>query len=283
MPQISAYQGRKVALLTQHGKEQVIAPALEPRLGCVVEHVTGFDTDQLGTFTRDVSRPGTQLEAARRKARKGIVLSGLSVGMASEGSFGPDPFSGMFPWNVELLIWIDDQMGLEVVGIAQGTARSGHLQTSDWGAIETFAVSEGFPQHQLVLRPNGQDDLRIYKGIADWARLKSCFLDCIAESSNRQVFVETDLRAFANPSRMQNIEQAARDLLQRLQSCCPACKTPGYWVTERQTGLPCAACGLPTSSYRNAVWTCLRCPHRSVQPRTDCDAADPKHCASCNP
>lgn len=283
MPQISAYQGRKVALLTQHGKEQVIAPALEPHLGCVVEHVTGFDTDQLGTFTRDVSRPGTQLEAARRKARKGIVLSGLSVGMASEGSFGPDPFSGMFPWNVELLIWIDDQMGLEVVGIAQGTARSGHLQTSDWGAIETFAVSEGFPQHQLVLRPNGQDDLRIYKGIADWARLKSCFLDCIAESSNRQVFVETDLRAFANPSRMQNIEQAARDLLQRLQSCCPACKTPGYWVTERQTGLPCAACGLPTSSYRNAVWTCLRCPHRSVQPRTDCDAADPKHCASCNP
>ncbi|NMM11686.1 MAG: hypothetical protein HHJ16_15630 [Polaromonas sp.] len=283
MPQISAYQGRKVALLTQHGKEQVIAPALEPHLGCVVEHVTGFDTDQLGTFTRDVSRPGTQLEAARRKARKGIVLSGLSVGMASEGSFGPDPFSGMFPWNVELLIWIDDQMGLEVVGIAQGTARSGHLQTSDWGAIETFAVSEGFPQHQLVLRPNGQDDLRIYKGVADWARLKSCFLDCIAESSNRQVFVETDLRAFANPSRMQNIEQAARDLLQRLQSCCPACKTPGYWVTERQTGLPCAACGLPTSSYRNAVWTCLRCPHRSVQPRTDCDAADPKHCASCNP
>ena len=283
MPAFSAYQGRKVALLTQHGKEQVIAPVLEPHLGCVVEHVTGFDTDQLGTFTRNVPRPGTQLEAARRKARKGIELSGLSVGMASEGSFGPDPFSGMFPWNVELLVWIDDQIGLEVVGIAQGAARSGHLQTSDWSAVEAFAVSEGFPQHQLVLRPNGQDDARIYKGIAEWAQLKSCFLDCMAQSSNRQVFVETDLRAFANPTRMLNIEQAARDLLQRLQSCCPACSTPGYWVTEKQTGLPCAACGLPTSSYRNTVWTCLHCQHTSVQPRTDCVAADPKHCASCNP
>jgi hypothetical protein len=283
MPRMSVYQDRKVALLTQHGKEKVITPILSPDLDCIVEHVTGFDTDQLGTFTREITRIGTQLGAARCKARKGMELSGLSVGMASEGSFGPDPFTGLFPWNVELLVWIDDGLGIEIVGMAQGVARSGHLQTGDWSAVETFAVSENFPQHQLVLRPNGQEDLRIYKGIADWARLKSCFLDCIAESSNQQVFVETDMRAFANPSRMQNIEQAARDLLQRLQSCCPACKTPGYWVTERQPGLPCAACGLPTSSYRNAVWTCLRCQHKSVQPRTDCAAADPKHCSYCNP
>jgi hypothetical protein len=176
MPELSAYQGRTVALLTQHGKEQVIAPALEPHLDCVVKHVTGFDTDQLGTFTRDIPRPATQLEAVRRKARKGMELSGLSIGLASEGSFGPDPFSGLFLWNVELLVWIDDDLGIEVVGIAQGTARSGHLQASDWSAVETFAASEGFPQHHLVLRSNGQDDLRIFKGIADWARLKSVLL-----------------------------------------------------------------------------------------------------------
>ena len=144
MSALSVYQGREVAFLTQHGKEQVVAPILESQLGCIVEHVTGFDTDQLGTFTRNVPRPGTQLEAARLKARKGIALSGLSVGVASEGSFGPDPFSGMLSWNAEMLVWIDDQLGLEVVGIAQGAARSGHLQTSDWDAVEAFAVSEGF-------------------------------------------------------------------------------------------------------------------------------------------
>ncbi len=277
------HTGRQVALLTQHGKEQVIAPVLEPGLGCVIAHVKGFDTDQLGTFTRETPRPGSQLDAARRKARKGMELSGLPVGLASEGSFGPDPFTGMFPWNVELLVWIDDHLGIEVVGMAQGAARSGHLQTGDWAEVEAYAVRQGFPQHQLVLRPEGADDPRIHKGIADPDRLKACFNECIALARNRQVFAETDLRAFANPSRMRHIEQAATDLLARLQSACPACDTPGYWVTERQAGLPCADCGLPTASYRSEVWTCGRCQHREVRARTDCIVAEPRHCSRCNP
>lgn len=272
-----------MALLTQHGKEKVIAPVLEPGLDCRIRHVTGFDTDQLGTFTRDTPRPGTQLDAARRKARMGMELSGLPLGVASEGSFGPDPFAGMFPWNVELLVWIDDALGIEVVGMAQGPARSGHLQTGDWQAVETFAGQEAFPQHHLVMRPQGQDDLRIRKGIADWAGLAAAFAQCLAQSDNRQVFVETDLRAFANPTRMEVIEQAARDLLRRVQSGCPACDAPGYWVTARQPGLPCAACGLPTDSYRSEVWTCARCKHMSVKPRTDRALAEPGECARCNP
>ena len=74
---MSIYSGKKVALLTQHGKEQVIAPILGPDLGCMIEHVTGFDTDQLGTFTRDTPRLGTELDAARCMARMGVELSGL--------------------------------------------------------------------------------------------------------------------------------------------------------------------------------------------------------------
>jgi len=54
-------------------KERVIAPVLEPALGCQIELVDGFDTDQLGTFTRDIPRDGTQLEAARKKARIGMA------------------------------------------------------------------------------------------------------------------------------------------------------------------------------------------------------------------
>ena len=283
MTQTSGYQNQKVALLTMHGKEKVIAPVLEPHLGCVIEHVTGFDTDQLGTFTREISRPGTQLEAARRKARKGMELSGLSIGIASEGSFGPDPFTGVLPWNVEMLVWIDDILGLEVVGIAHGAAHDGHLQTSNWAEVEAFAMREDFPHHQLVMRPQGQEDSRICKGIADWDSLRSSFHDCIAQSSNQQVFVESDLRAFANPSRMQNIERAARDLLLRLESFCPSCDAPGYWVTERQPGLPCSACGQPTTSYRSEVWACQRCNHKIEKPRADCFTAEPKDCSRCNP
>ncbi|GAA4034087.1 DUF6671 family protein [Actimicrobium antarcticum] len=279
----SSYAGQQIAFLTQHGKEQVIAPILEPALGCVIKHVTGFDTDQLGTFTRDIRRPGSQLDAARRKARIGMELSGLSLGMASEGSFDLDPFAGMFPWNIELLVLIDDRLGIEVVGMAQGPGHSSHVQASDWPAVESFAAGVGFPDHHLVLRPQDQDDTRVHKGVSDWTGLKASFEQCLAQSGNRQVFVETDLRAFANPSRMQHIEQAAQDLLKRLQSCCPECASPGYWVSERQPGLPCSVCGRPTSGYLTEVWKCGRCLHTSVQTRTDCAFAEPKHCASCNP
>lgn len=186
---MSIYSGKKIALLTQHGKEQVIAPILEPSLGCMIEHVIGFDTDQLGTFTRDTPRLGTQLDAARRKNRMGMELSGLSLGIASEGSFAPDPFTGMFPWNIELLIFIDDSLGIEVVSMAQGAGRSAHIHANDWNSVESFGTRQGFPQHNLVLRPQSQDDLRIQKGIADWPQLKSCFDECLAQSDNQQVFI----------------------------------------------------------------------------------------------
>ena len=54
----------------------------------------------------------------------GMTLSGLPVGLASEGSFGPDPFTGMFPgmWKCW---WLDDHLGIEVVGMAQGLRKAG--------------------------------------------------------------------------------------------------------------------------------------------------------------
>ncbi len=97
------YQGQRLSLLTQHGKEQVIKPVLDQWCGSEVVHTQAFDTDTLGTFTRDVERSGTQLDAARKKARIGTALTGLKMGLASEGSFSSDPCTGMFSWNYELV------------------------------------------------------------------------------------------------------------------------------------------------------------------------------------
>lgn len=282
-PLTPAYSGRRVALLTQHGKEAVLRPLLEPALGCTIERVGGFDTDLLGSFTRETPRPGSQMDALRRKARKGMELSGLPLGLASEGSFGPDPFGGLFPWNVELVIWIDDEQGVEVVGMAQGPARSSHLLTGDWAELEAFAVREDFPRHLLVLRPDHPDDPRVHKGLSDMVRLRQAFEACSAMAAGGQVWAETDLRACAHPSRMERIGQAAADLLQRLQSTCPACAAPGFGVTERVPGLPCAACGLPTGVYQAEIRSCTRCHHRFTEARTDRQHADPAHCDYCNP
>ena len=278
-----SYAGERVALLTQHGKERVIAPVLEQALGCRVERVAGYDTDLLGTFTRDIPRAGTQVEAARRKARIGMALSGLPLGLASEGAFGADPFAGMLPWNVEILILVDDRAGVEVLGVAQGSANSSHLLAADWPAVEAFARRTGFPEHQLVVRPDGENDARIRKGIAGWAELEAAFAWARERSASGQVFLETDLRAHANPTRLETIRLAAGDLAMKLRSSCPVCGLPGFWIVERVTGLPCADCGGPTREVRAEVHGCLKCAHRVTRERTDRPHADPAGCDYCNP
>ena len=279
----SVYGGWRVALLTQHGKERVLAPLLGSALGCRVERIAGYDTDLLGTFTREIPRAGTQLEAARKKARIGMELSGLPLGLASEGSFGPDPMVGMFPWNVELVVFIDDERGLEVVGVAQGKANFSHLLAADWAAAEAFARQSGFPEHHLVVRPEGEEDARIRKGIVAWTALEAAFASALAQSASRRVFLETDMRAHANPTRMENIRLAAEDLARKLRSLCPACGTPGFWLVERVAGLPCEDCGEPTRETRAEVHGCLKCAHRITRERTDRQSADPGRCEDCNP
>lgn len=278
-----SYRGQRVALLTQHGKERLLAPKLEPVLGCTLHHVTGFDTDLLGTFTRDIPRDGSQLEAARRKARIGMELSGLRLGLASEGSFGPDPFMGLLPWNLELLIFIDDERDLEIVGMAQGNANSGHLLTADWEAAEAFANKLDFPRHHLVVRPASQNDPHIRKGIKTWNELRAAFVSAQSQAANGQVFLETDSRAHANPTRQQHIRLAGEDLIRKVSSLCPQCGTPGFWRVERLAGLRCADCGAPTRETKAEVLGCIKCEHRLTQELANEGFADPGRCDYCNP
>lgn len=280
------YAGERVALLTQHGKERVIGPVLEPALGCRIECVTGYDTDLLGTFTREIPRVGTQLEAARKKALLGMGLVGLPLGLASEGSFGPGSFLGVFALNVELLIWIDQERGLEVVGSAQGKADFFHVLTADWpqaqAQAQAFALRCGFPEQQLVVRPTGENDPRIRKAISTGAALEAAFFWARQLSQGGQVFLETDMRASSNPTRMENIRLAAEDLLGKLSSLCPSCGAPGFWIVERLAGVPCLECGAATRDIRADIHGCLKCAHRFTQER-DWHPADAGRCDHCNP
>jgi len=277
------YRGRQVALLTQHGKEHVVGPLLDAELGCRVERVAGYNTDLLGTFARDIPRAGTQIEAARKKAHIGMELSGLPIGLASEGSFGPDPYTGMLPWNVEYLVWIDNENGLEVTAVAQGKSNLAHTLTTSWEEAEAFAQKAGFPEHYLVIRPEGENDTRIRKGIDDWDKLREVFDWALDTSENGSVFIETDMRAHANPTRMNNIRTAAQELANKLSSTCPSCRAPGYWIIERLTGLPCKACGEPTLETLAEVHGCCKCTHRNTLKRSNKMYADPGHCEYCNP
>ena len=180
-------------------------------------------------------------------------------------------------------VLIDDERGIEVTGMAQQATRFAHLLTGDWEQAAQFARQAGFPGHHLVARPQGQDDPRVKKGIATWMELEAAFGWACRQAENGQVFLENDARAHAHPTRMEVIRLAAEDLAMKLDSPCPACGTPGFWVVERVAGLPCADCGAPTREIRADIHGCLKCAHRETRERAGVEHADPGRCDYCNP
>jgi hypothetical protein len=277
---VSVYRGARVAFLTQHGKEAEVAPVLRAALGVHVERAEGVDTDTLGTFTRDVPRAGSQLDAARTKARLACERSGLPLGLGSEGAFGADP-TGTIPWDVELLVWVDRARDLEIVGRAHGPAAHAHAHVGSAEELEAFARAAGFPEHALVLRPDRPDHPRIHKGVTGWGALRAALDDALARASTGLAFVENDLRAHVNPTRRKVIRAAAEDLAQRAATLCPACRGPGFGLAERVAGAPCPECGLPTAIPRAERWTCPGCAHREDRPLAA--IGDPAWCPACNP
>ena len=278
-----AYRGARIAFLTQHGKETLLQPVMAAALGCQLERVTGFDTDLLGTVTREIPREGSQLDAARTKARTGMELSGCLLGLASEGSFGPDPFTGFIPWNVEVVTLIDDLRGLEVTGIAAGAALNQQALVRDEDALRSFALNAGFPEHHLVIRINDEHGEVTHKGIHDPALLVASFHEALAGSATGQVMIENDLRAHCNPTRQAIIRQAGENLLERLFSACPSCHAPGYWKSGVVEGLPCGWCRRPTREPVAERWACAHCGHNEEKGLGARAHADPSRCAHCNP
>ncbi|MFM8865663.1 MAG: DUF6671 family protein [Limnohabitans sp.] len=272
-----------IALPTLHGKLAVIAPVLEPATGCTLVHVPAVDTDQFGTFTRDVARSGSQLEAARAKAHAAIAHSGLALAIASEGAFVSDPIAGVIPWNVEVVLLTDTRHGQEIVGMAQGPARAGQGLARTPDELLQLARELGFPEHRLCLRPDHSEDPRVIKGLGSADELLDAFAGALAQSSRQQVFAESDLRAHCNPTRQAMIRRAAEDLRGKMLSACPACGLPGYALSGHRPGRPCRLCASATREPLAHLWSCGTCHHteerRDGLPRL----ADPARCDRCNP
>jgi hypothetical protein len=279
------FYGRTAVLGTKHGKERAIAPVLDEHLGIHVSVPEDFDSDRYGTFTREVDRAGDQLEAARQKARAAMNQTGDALGLASEGSFGPHPTVGLLPVNLELVVLIDRRHGIEVVGknISPHVVMAHETVRSVDEALR-WAERAGFPEHGLVVR-RGPDDARgMTKGIASEAALVEAVEQLLRKPFVRSVFIETDLRAHMNPTRMDAIREAAIDLVENAQRRCPACDRPGFSVDEARPGLPCAGCGLPTNATLSHVYCCNHCGYATERRYpAGHEAADPGQCPFCNP
>jgi hypothetical protein len=286
-PDRFSYDNTPAVLATMHGKERVIAPLLERGLGLRVELALGLNTDQFGTFSREIERKGSQLDAARAKIAAGFANAPCArVGIASEGSFGPHPYIPFLSLGRELIVLIDRETGLELIGHdASPETNFDHAVVSDLASAVEFAERVKFPDHGLIVigcvdnQPAPAQAL--IKDITDLESLEAAFSEVVNKCG--AAFVETDMRAHRNPTRMSAIGRATADLIRRFRSRCPACAYPGFAITERVPGLPCTWCGEPTRLIQREILSCRSCGHRHERSATDKTTADPGQCEGCNP
>jgi hypothetical protein len=279
------FAGRAGILATMHGKEQVIAPLLCPALGITLLVPPDFNTDRFGTFTGDIPRAGSQVEALRAKALAATAQYGLTLGVASEGSFSPHPLLPFATLNLELVLLLDLDKRLELIGEAATTETNyARRAVKSFAEALEFAYQGGFPAHGMVVKVhelhNQPEDLA--KGLDTEASLEQAVKLALAKSATGQVYVESDMRAHFNPLRRQCIAAATQNLVDRVYNLCPACGWPGR-TTTLVRGLPCALCGEATEQVQGVEHSCLRCGHSTYEADPSRSRADPARCAYCNP
>ena len=278
------YDGRVGVLATKHAKLPLIAPPLAAAVGLRVDAVA-VDTDSLGTFTGDVPRRAPALDTAIAKARLGMSAAGQSLGLASEGSIGPDPAVPFVNADREIVVLVDDDNGFVVW--ESHTSWDIIVASTSAGADEDlsqFLSSADFPNHRLIVRPNSGALHPIYKGISSIDAFATAVSECAAVAIDGLARVETDMRAHACPSRRGVIAAAADRLAARIATLCPSCGAPGWGHVDVVLGVPCAWCGTEVARPRAEIAGCPACEYREDRPLIPPDArVDPGECSYCNP
>lgn len=278
---IASFEGKTLLIATRHHKEKVLGPLFEA-LGFELLPTPDIDTDQLGTFSGEVERPGDMLETAEMKAALGLAAQDAKYVLVSEGSFGPHPAIPFVAADLELLYLAEAETGR--------FWRSDYLSTDtnfaakrieSMAALREFAREAGFPQHALILRAGQYDHHLQMKGIQSEEALHAAA--CQLFDAHGSLWAETDMRAHLNPTRMQVLAKAGEKMVEMLRQACPNCQSPGFCVTETRAGLPCDWCRRPTRLPLYLRLQCSFCGHEEKQFHPKGEAADPGQCGHCNP
>lgn len=261
---------KTAALLTKHRKSQQLAPVLCD-IGIELVEINFFDTDQLGTFSGEIERTLTPQDCALEKAKKAVELSGLNVGLGSEGSFGGGPMGGLLNWNQEIICLYQKEPELVIYASAAGPTPLRNLQADSLEEL-TQALSQ-FEMQKWILRcPDG-----VLKGLSD----KQIIALHQTPFTKWPVSVEPDLRAMSSPLRQVMIQKAALNLSERLQSRCPQCDEVDFWPDEREFGPACQLCGHPTNEIKSFISRCKKCGYYEYE--THLHRGNERFCNQCNP
>lgn len=277
------FTGRNLVIATKHNKQSVSAPLFEQHLGVKCFVPPDFDTDELGTFTGEVERKEGPVETVRKKCLHAMEMTSCDLGIASEGSFGIHPTVFMAHADDEFLIFIDKKNNLEILvrELSLDTNFNAATILSFENLID-FVKKVGFPEHAMILKIDEVKVQHVIKGIQSWELLEESFNTLSAISSS--IIAETDMRAMYNPTRMKVIEKVTQKLVEKIQSLCPQCNTPGFGIVKIISGLPCEWCGSPTNSTKSHIYQCQKCTfEQEIMFPNHKKTEDPMYCDYCNP
>lgn len=278
------YRGAKIALATLHGKHDAIAPPFSVHVAARVIIAQGVDTDSLGTFTGETPRLGTMADVALQKAQLAVQATSVSLGLGSEGSYGPHPHFYFIPGGVEVLTLFDaDRRIMVSESLIVDQTNFGQCTTEDGTDIDQFLDRVQFPSHAVIVSP-AEGNGPFMKGIRNRDDLLRAIRRASRLSNDGAALVQTDMRAHMNPTRMNEIGRLANKLAQRISTLCPACGAPGFGAVGSERGLPCTDCGTPTNWVIRTRLGCAACDYTLMRARSDgLERADPMYCPECNP
>ena len=277
------FQGRTLLIATNHKKEAVIAPLFEKEFGvkCIVSKT--FNTDTFGTFTGEIVREDDPRTTLKKKALAAMKHEKCDLVIASEGSFGQHPQFPIIAGDDELIILIDKKNNLEIIARVLTTETNYYSATiHNEQELNNYLDVVNFPSHGVILKSAQNSTENLIKGIIDRDALITQFNLFIEQ--NESVYLETDMRAMFNPTRMKIIEKAAHKLVEKIKSICPECNTPGFEITKTTKGLPCSNCNLQTQSILSSEHSCSKCEFTTeIMFPHSIKTEDPTFCDFCNP
>lgn len=283
----SLYKGNCIMLTTKHAKSIAISLPFYETLGAnIIEYVV--DTDKLGTFSGEVEREGNILECARKKCEWALNKLGNNVefALASEGSFIPHPSNPFLVCDYEILYFIDSYREFHLY-MSQISDKTNYRkqEVKSLEDIQKFTEQVMFPSHAIILRAqNKETKSPIFKGLDKLEAIEEAFKSCLKYAENGKIWVETDMRAQFNPSRMRVIGELATKFSERLRTLCPSCNNPGWGKVREEKGLLCICCGSETKLVKSEVFGCVKCDYKKNIERSDGKkTADPGNCQYCNP
>jgi hypothetical protein len=280
-----SFRNAEIFFATNHQKSSA---ALEPFLRILnsrIQEIT-INSDSLGTFSGDVARPGSMLDALRGKVKLARSISDERFILVSEGSFSTTGGFGVLAQGIEILLLHDAVSGAEV--LEQYISWDTNYNTATLSTYEDltrFLPHISFGSHALVLYAHGlPPGAVLHKGIFDEREAARAFAECQKASPQGTVIAMSDMRAHCNPTRMRAITACCELLAGRLATACPQCGSGGFGLTATIPGLPCEWCGTQTQRARAETHSCVVCHAQVEKPRSDGKTQiNPAECPVCNP